>query len=278
MPSKPRVCAVSYLNTQPLVWGFLHGQQKTALDLSFRIPSDCAELLRTGQADIGLAPSIELAVQSSLVIIPGCSISCQGSVGSILLVSHKPIEELETVAADTSSRSSVALARIILARKYHRSVKIRPYPPRVHEMLEIADAALVIGDPALRFEAQQLEAGGSRLWMYDLGAEWSGLTRLPMVFAVWAVRRPVADPGLALLFQASAQFGLARLEDIVAAEAAKRGISAERARRYLSSQIRYGWGEPEMRGLSLFLEYAAELGIAPRKNSLEMLDEPALAV
>ncbi len=275
MPSKPRVCAVGYLNTVPLVWGFLHGQQKDALDLSFRVPSECAELLKSGQAEVGIPPSIELAQQSDLVVIPGCSISSLGPVGSVLLVSRKPIEGVESLAVDTSSRTSVALAQIVLARKYHRYVKLRPYPPRIGEMLDIADAALIIGDPALQFENTALEGG---YHVYDLGEEWASLTRLPMVYAVWAVRRPAADPDLAGIFQASAQYGLARIDQIAAAEGPKRGISIERARRYLKEQIRFGWGEPESRGLSLFLEYAAELGLAPRRASVETLDQPALAV
>lgn len=274
MPSKPRVCAVSYLNTLPLVWGFLHGQQKGLLDLDFRLPAECADLLRTGQAEVGLPPSIELATQPDLVVIPGCSISCRGPVGSILLIAHKPIEELESLAVDTSSRTSVVLAQVILARKYHRSVTIRPYPPRVDEMLDIADAALVIGDPALRFE----KPSDNRLWVYDLGAEWYEMTRLPMVFALWAVRRPLADPGLAAIFQASAQYGASHIDEIVAAEAPQRGIPLALARDYLANKIRCDWGEPEVRGLTLFLEYAAQLGLAPRKTSFEMLDEPALAV
>ena len=278
MPFKPRVCAVSYLNTLPLVWGFLRGQQKNQLDLSFRLPSDCADLMRAGQADVGLPPSIELATQNDLVVIPGCSISSRTEVGSVLLVARKPIDELESVAADTSSRTSVVLTQIVLARKYHRFVKIRPYPPQVEEMLDIADAALIIGDPALQFEARRDRTVPDNLWVYDLGVEWSSLTRLPMVYAVWAVRRPVADPGLAAIFQASARFGLSHIDDIAAAEAPPRGISIDRARRYMSENIRYDWGEPEMRGLSLFLEYATELGLAPRKTSFELLDEPALMV
>ena len=276
MPSKTRVCAVSYLNTSPLVWGFLHGPQKELVDLNFRLPSECAELLRTGEVDVGIPPSIELASQSDLVVIPGCSISCQGPVASVLLVCRKPIHEVETLAADTSSRTSVALAQIVLARKYHRHVKIRPYPPRIAEMLEIADAALIIGDPALRLPSRERDA--SDRWVYDLGEEWASLTRLPMVFAVWAVRRPAADPSLAALFQASARFGLEHIDDIVALDAPQRNIPAELAREYLTKNIRCSWGEPESRGLSLFLEYASELGLAPRKTSFETLDEPAMAV
>lgn len=274
MPSKPRVCAVSYLNTLPLVWGLLHGQQRELVDLSFRLPSECADLLRVGQTDIGLVPAFELALQNDLVIIPGCSISSRGAVRSIRLVSKKPIEELESIAADTSSRTSVALAQVILARKYHRAVKMRPYPPRVEEMLDIADAALIIGDPALRY---QPPADGS-LRVYDLGAEWHALTRLPMVFAVWAVRHPVADPGLAAIFLASAQCGISQASSIGETEGPRRGIPAELAREYLTRYIHFGWGEAEMRGLSLFLEYAAELGLAPRKTAFEMLDQPAMAI
>src|ERR1051325_7109112 len=110
MHSKPRVCAVSYLNTLPLVWGFLHGEQRGLVALSFRLPSECADLLRNGQTDIGLLPSIELAQQNDLVVIPGSSISAKGAVRSILLISKKPIAEIETLASDTSSRTSVALA------------------------------------------------------------------------------------------------------------------------------------------------------------------------
>jgi predicted solute-binding protein len=275
MSSKLRVSAVSFLNTQPLVWGFLHGPQRDRIDLRFDLPAECADLLSSGAVEVGIAPSIELGRQSDLLVIPGCSISSWGPVTSILLVCRRPIEELESVAVDTSSRSSAALTQIVLARKYHRYVKLRPYPPRLPEMLEIADAAMVIGDPALRY---QRPAGGSPLWVYDLGEEWDSLTGLPMVYAVWMVRRAAADPGLAAMFQASARYGQARVEEIVAAEAAPRGLALERACDYLRSRIHYGWGEAESRGLSLFLEYAAELGLTPHKPAVEMLAEPALAV
>ena len=275
MPSKPRVCAVDYLNTSPLVWGLLHGPQRDLLELTFRVPAECAEMLRSGQAEIGLPPTVELATQSDLVVVPGCSISSNGPVGSVLLVCRKPIEQVQTVAADTSSRTSVALTQILLARKYNRYVKMRPYPPRLHEMLEIADAAVIIGDPALRAGRDSFT---DNLLVYDLGEEWASLTRLPMVYAVWAVRRAVADPDLAAIFQASAQYGQEHLDEIIETEAPRRNIPAERAREYLTRHIRHGWGEPERRGLTLFLQYAAEMGLAPRKTSIEMLDAPALAI
>ena len=272
MPGKPRVCAVGYLNTSPLVWGLLNGPDQGRVDLSFAVPSECADRLRSGQAEVGIPPTIELATNPDLIVIPGCSISSLGPVASVLLVCRKPIERIETIAADTSSRSSVALVQVILARKYHRYVKLRPYPPRLGEMLDIADGALLIGDPALRLTP------ASGLHVYDLGAEWHSLTRLPMVYAVWTVRRPAAAPELASLFQASARFGLDHLDDIVDQEASRRGIPPDLARRYLTRNIRFGFAEPERRGLSLFFEYAAELGLVPRQPTVYTLDEPALAV
>jgi len=262
MSAKLRVCAVGYLNTSPLVWGFLHGPQQGRIDLSFRVPAECADLLRSGQTDVGIPPSIELATNPDLVIIPAGSISSAGPVASVLLVSRRPIDRIESLAADTSSRTSVALAQIILTRKYHRYVKIRPYPPRLGEMLDIADAALLIGDPALRL------APDPGLHVYDLGAEWHSLTRLPMVYAVWAVRRAAADPELASLFQASARYGLDHLDDVIDREAPERGIPSALARRYLTENIRFDFAEPERRGLSLFLEYAADLGLVHEKKLL----------
>ncbi len=262
MSAKPRVCAVGYLNTSPLVWGFLHGPQQGRVDLSFRVPAECADLLRSGQADVGIPPSIELATNPDLVMIPAGCISSAGPVASVLLVSRRPIDRMESLAADTSSRTSVALAQIILTRKYHRYVKIRPYPPRLDEMLDIADAALLIGDPALRL------APGPDLHVYDLGAEWHSLTRLPMVYAVWAARRAAADPGLASLFQASARYGLDHLDEVADREAPARDIPSALARRYLTENVRFGFGEPERRGLSLFLEYAADLGLVQEKKLL----------
>ena len=273
MGPPPRVCAVSYLNTSPLVWGFLHGPQRNRIELSFALPSECAERLRAGEADIGLPPSIEVARQDTLAAIPGCSISSRGPAGSVLLVCRRPIEDVESLAADTGSRSSVALAQILLARKYQRRVTVRPHPPQVDEMLEAADAALIIGDRALRL-AESGAGTGRRV--YDLGEEWWNWTGLPMVFAVWAVRRDFPEAELAPLFQASAEFGLERLAEIAAAEAPARGLPVELAHRYLTSNLYYGWGEEEARGLRLFLEHAAGLGLAPARP-IEILKTPALA-
>ena len=113
MKQKRRVSAVGFLNTSPLVWGLLHGPQQGAFDVHFSLPSECADELRAGKADIGLVPVIALARQPDLMVVPGCSIACRGPVRSILFFSRKPIETIESFAADTSSRTSVTLTQVL---------------------------------------------------------------------------------------------------------------------------------------------------------------------
>ena len=248
-----RVCAVSYLNTTPLVWGMLHGAQRGLFDLEFRIPAECADRLKSGAADIGIVPSFELT-RMDLEFIPGAGIACHGAVRSILLVSRRPAEEIRTLAVDASSRTSVRLAQVILERKFGVSPAMVAYPPDLEAMLEAADAALIIGDPALRLEPERLPH-----YVYDLGQEWVEMTDLPMVFAVWAGRPGVTDAGVAAAFRASCRFGLERMEEIIEAEAAARGFAPELAREYLTRHIVHELGERDYQGMELFLRYAREL-------------------
>lgn len=249
---------MSYLNTSPLVWGFLRGPQKDFFDLEFRLPSECADRLASGAADIGIAPSIEFERQG-LELIPGAGIACHGPVRSILLVSKTPLDKVRTLAADTSSRTSVVLARIVLERRYGARPALIPHAPDLPAMLAGADAALVIGDPALRIEPERLP-----YQTLDLGEEWRAMTGAPMVFAVWA-RRPAAavpDPAaLAEAFLASCRFGRARLEDIARLEAAPRGLTEAFSRDYLNHNIINELGEEEYAGMRLFLDCARQSGM-----------------
>jgi predicted solute-binding protein len=244
------VCAVSFLNTAPLVWGLVHGRQRGLFDLTFCLPSECADRLAAATADVGIVPAIE-AARLGLDPLPGCGIACRGAVRSILLVSKVPFERIRTVAADSSSRTSVALARIILARRYGVDPAFLSHPPALEAMLEAADAALIIGDPALRIDPAALP------WRtLDLGAEWWELTGLPMVFAVWAARPGYGSPELAETFLDSLRFGLERLEEIVAREAASRGFEESLVRDYLTRNVVLEFGEGERLGLERFLDYA----------------------
>ena len=246
------MCAVSYLNTVPLVWGMLHGPQRERFDLTFCLPSECAARLETGAADIGIVPSIEAARQG-LAIIPGAGIACHGPVRSILLVTKVHPSRIRTLALDASSRSSAMLARIVLSRRYAVEPRAVSMPPDLPAMLQAADAALVIGDPALRLEPDRLG-----LATLDLGGEWFAMTGLPMVFAVWAARPEVLTPDLAEAFLGSCRFGLEHLDDIVRLEAAPRQLSEALARDYFARHIVFELGERDYEGMRLFVQYARE--------------------
>jgi predicted solute-binding protein len=233
----------------------LHGSQQGLFDLLFRVPSECADLVASGAADIGIIPAFELTRQN-LAVVPGVGIASRGAVRSILLISKCPAAEIRTLAGDTSSRTSVALARIVLARKFGGSPRVLPAAPDLDSMLAGADAALIIGDPALRLDPEALP-----YHVYDLGREWTEWTGLPMVFAVWAGRAEVIVTDVIAAFQESSTYGQARIEEIVRAESAARGFAPELVRRYLTRHIVSEVGERERAGMDLFLRYARELEV-----------------
>jgi predicted solute-binding protein len=252
-----RVSAVSFLNTTPLVWGMLHGPQRGLFDLEFRIPAGCADQLASGAADIGIVPSFELTRQD-LEIIPGAGIACHGAVRSILLISKCPAARIRTLAVDSSSRTSVELARVILARRFGAEPRQIPHAPDLDAMLGMANAALIIGDPALHIDPANLP------WhVYDLGAEWMEMTGLPMVFAVWAGRKGAVTPAVVEAFGGSCRYGLAHIEEIVASESVARGFPEAVIREYLTRHIVHELGEREYRGMDLFLNYARREAAAP---------------
>lgn len=248
--SIPRVGAVSYLNTVPLVWGILHGDQSQDVDLSFSIPSVCAERLEQGLIDLGLVPVAEIARQS-LEIVPGVGITCFGPVRSILLFSRVPWPRVRTLAADVSSRTSVQLARVILRERYGVEPDVSSEQPILADMLREADAALIIGDPALRLRPEELPYE-----CLDLGAEWQALTGLPMVFAAWAGKPGIPSTALERITTASYLFGKTRIDEIVKQEHASRGITRDLAERYLRHHIRFELGVSEIKGLEAFLDLA----------------------
>ncbi len=250
-----RVCAVSYLNTVPLVLGMLHGSQKGLFDLTFRVPAECADMVLAGAADIGIIPSFEL-LGRDFATVPGVGIACRGDVRSILLISKRPASEIETLAADVSSRTSVALARIILERRYGVRPAVHKQAPDLALMLDQADAALIIGDPALHLDPLTLP-----YHVYDLGREWLELTGLPMVFAMWAGPAAGLTRNVAAAFQKSCAFGLEHLHELAVQEAERRGLAPDLVRRYLGTHIRFELGVVEEQGMQLFLRYARELPV-----------------
>ncbi len=232
------------------MWGLLHGPQQGAFDLSFRLPAVCADEVAAGRADIGIIPAVELNTHD-YAQVTGLGIASRGPVRSILLATKKPLAEIQTLAADTSSRTSVQLARIILQRRYGANPRIIAHAPDLDRMMAAADAALIIGDPALRIDPAALPYPA-----YDLGTEWTEMTGLPMVFAVWAGSKKMIRPDVEAVFRGSHAYGCAHIEDIVRLDAVPRGFSPEIARTYLTRHIICELGPAEYEGLALYLSYA----------------------
>jgi len=258
-----RISVVQYLNSVPLIWGMLHGPQNGKHELQFATPAHCADAVRDGTADIGIIPAIEYHRIDNLEIISGISIASKARVRSVLLLSKVPIEKIRSVAVDTSSRTSAAFLRILLSTFYALEVSLIPSPPQPQTMLREADAALVIGDPALTY------CGPAKV--YDLAAEWKRFTGLPFVFAFWAGH---AANNLALYrrdFEESREFGLAHVDDIAADYALKLDMHPADVKIYLTQNIDYSLDEENCRGLRLFFKLAREAGIIPVEKELRFV-------
>lgn len=253
--SKPVVSAVSYLNTTPLIWGLQHTQPGGSIRLEFALPSECADHVRDGVADVGILPVIEIDRQG-LDWLPGVGICCRGPVRSILLVSRTPLSKVSSLAADIGSRTSVTLARIILAERYGVEPGVFSHRAELAGMLQQADAALIIGDPALRLDPVQLRRDYEVL---DLGEEWVKLTGLPMIFALWSGRPDRLDRSWEALFADSCRYGLAHLDEIVAHECPPRNIPEALGREYLTSHIAFELNERDYEGMRTYLQTARQL-------------------
>ena len=256
-----RVSVVRYLNSVPLIWGMLHGEQQDKFELQLTVPSGCAESVRRRQADAGIIPSIEYQRLDHAQILPGMSIASKHQARSVLLFSKAPLANVQTVALDHSSRTSAALLRILMRKFYSRRVTFSSAAPQPEEMLKHADAALVIGDPALTYTGKVAE-------VHDLAAEWRKFTGLPFVFALWVGHDDVHLSRYHADFAASLEFGLAHLGDIAAEYAPKLGMTASAVKVYLSESIDYSLDEENRQGLRLFYKLAREAGIIPIEKDL----------
>ena len=290
--SRLRVAAIHFLNPAPLMWDFEHPPLDAPLAQRYRIdrmsPSECAARLASGAADIGLIPIAALAFTPGLRILPGCTIASKGRVRSLRLIRRaaQPLAGLRSVAADTASRTTLAYARILFHKWGNPAVPFLPAPAGLDAMLQLADAAILIGDPALMAledRAHRFERTGEELVYHDLAEEWRALTGLAFVSAVWAAAPTVAlagAPGLdsetwdsiAQDFIQSRNHGLQNIDALVAEWSAKLPIPAETIRTYLTVNIHYVLDEECLEGTRSFFRMAAELGVLPEYNF--RLDEP----
>jgi chorismate dehydratase len=259
-----RLGAVSYLNTKPLVYG-LHAHTDR-FDVRFDVPAKCAELLHEGRVDLGLIPAIEY-LRGRYAIVPDISIASDGDVATVAIFTRKPIDTVKTLALDLSSRTSVALTRVLCAKHWRIAPKFTPAEPDLDSMLLRADAALVIGDPA--FDIDPFKHGLAKI---DLGAEWKALTGLPFVYAMWVGRPGAATPEQCRALQQARDAGVANLPTIAKQVARGNARLEQRVLSYLRDNLQYGLGPAEQAGLRRFHELAAEIGVVPGLEPLRFFE------
>ena len=295
-PSRLRIAAIGFLNPAPLMWDFEHPPRMEELARRYQIdrmtPSECAGRLATGAADVGLIPIAALATTPGLRILPGCTIASKGRVRSLLLVRRaaQPLAKLRSVAADSASRTTLAHARILFRHWGNPDVPFLPATADLDAMLERADAAILIGDPALlalEERANRFERSGVELVYHDLAAEWRALTGLPFVSAVWAsaaMNLGAPDPGSPRTglrpwggdpshlgtwdstindFIHSRDQGLKNIDALVAEWSTRIPIPEATIRAYLTTNIHYVLDEECIEGMKAFFRMAAECGVLP---------------
>jgi chorismate dehydratase len=268
-----RIAAINFLNPAPLMWDFEHPPLESALARRYRIermlPSACAGQLASGAAEIGLIPIAALATIPGLRILPDCVIAAKGRVRSLLLVRRatQRLNELRSVAADVASRTTLAHTRILFHHWGNAQVPFLPAKADLDAMLEQADAAIVIGDPALlalEERANRYERTGEVLVYHDLAAEWQALTGLPFVSAVWAA----APEGFSLEsvaedFTQSRIHGQQNIDALAAEWSVRVPIPEATIRTYLTSNIHYVLDDECLEGMKCFFRKATEAGVLP---------------
>ena len=256
------------------MWDFEHGEAGKQFDISYTVPSLCARALAEGKADIGIIPAAAYAQIPGLVVLPDVAIASRRAVRSILLVSRRPIEQVRSVALDTSSMTSVALLKILFEKWLGGGRTFTPMEPDVEKMLSVCDSGLLIGDPALQVDRK-------RYHTLDLAEEWIRDTGKPFVFAFWAVRAEAlqeADPALdaAMIFRESRDHGLmpASIRSISEEWAPRLGMSESGVRGYLTENIHYQLDAGCLEGLQLFYRYAVEIEALPAAHELRFVPAP----
>jgi chorismate dehydratase len=270
-----RIAAINFLNPAPLMWDFEHPPLSSELAQRYQIdrmlPSECADRLASGQADIGLVPIAALAANPTLRILPGCTIASKHRVRSLLLVHRagQDIQSLRSVAADTASRTTLAYSRILFHFCGNPTIPFLPAPADLDAMLQTADAAILIGDPALlalEDQANRQARTGEELVYLDLAEEWVALMDVPFVSAVWACAPGLdSETGESMDhdFIQSRIHGLQNIDTLVEEWSQRIPVPEETIRTYLTSNIHYDLDEECIEGMRVFFREATRLHVLP---------------
>jgi chorismate dehydratase len=259
--SRVRLGAVGYLNARPLTFGL---DRSPRFALRYDVPSQCAELLHEGAIDVGMIPSIEYLRRPGYRIVPDLAIASRGPVASVLLFTSRPIDEVRSIAMDTSSRTSVALVRVLCARKFGISPALEPLGPDLPTMLARCDAALVIGDNALLTDAGVQPSAGR----IDVGEAWTAMTGLPFVWAFWAGRAGALSSADVDALREARDSGEQRPEEIARTYFPDAPARQDIGARYLRDNIKYHLTGDEHAALDAFYRYAVEAGVMPATAAL----------
>ena len=299
--SRVRLGAVGYLNARPLVYGL---ERQPRFELRYDIPSECARLLHAHDIDVGLIPSIEyLRGPQPYMFVPGPAVISRGAVASVAIYTRVEPRDIRSIAMDTSSRTSVALATVMLRRAYGVRPDAVPMAPDLESMLAQADAALIIGDTALLLDHTKVGlplsspdgVGGtgrpdttdvaapvdlsatdsSAVRKIDLGELWTQTTGLPFVYAAWAGWTGALRPDDVRALRQARDEGVADSDAVARAYYPDDPEREAVARRYLRDNIRYFLGDEELDGLRTFYRYAAEERLVPSAGELRFFSEQA---
>lgn len=254
-PSTVRVGAVSYLNSKPLVEDLADLLPDARVTLDY--PSRLADQLAAGSLDVALIPSVEYMRGSDYEIISDACVATRGPVLSVKLYSRVDPGSIRTLALDEGSRTSAALARIMLRERFGVDPSRQPLPIEMSVQHTDADAVLVIGDRAMHAPNEKFHT------VWDLGEEWLDWTGLPFVFAMWVARRGVASSFVESKLSESRDLGVARISEIARREAPGLNITVQRAQQYLTNNLFFRLTSAERSGLRLFQQLAVQAGLAP---------------
>jgi len=261
-----RIAASSYLNTAPLIWSFINGPNQEAVELlTDKAPARCARMLVAGEVDAALVPVVEYQRIDDALLVPGVCVGSHSAVRSVVLASrHDDLNRVRRLALDDSSRTSVALVKIIFREFLGFEPEWRVMRPNLDAMLEENEAALIIGDPAMKIQR-------TGLTVLDLATLWHKHTNLGFVFAMWMALEARSERVRTIDFAAARDEGLAHLDEIVSAYGSLLGLPRNELESYLTNNISFALDDDLVAGLELFFELAQKHGLISQRRDLKML-------
>jgi chorismate dehydratase len=262
----PRVAASSYLNTAPLIWSFIHGSQRDSVELfTHTAPARCGEMLEQNEVDVALVPVIEYQRIPDIAIVPDVCVGSRAAVRSVVLVTRRNnLKKVERVALDTSSRTSVALLKIIFREFLGFEPTWEPAQPDLKSMLARADAALIIGDPAMQIPRDKFR-------VFDLASLWREFTGYGFVFAMWMARAGNSETVRRIDFAGARDEGLEHLDEIAGSYATEIELSEDEIKDYLTNNIVFSGDEEMQKGLTLYFDFAQKYGLIEKPKPLEFI-------